>query len=477
LYNQGIRFNFAKGFTYDTYACTVLDTTPPTTPTFYITGISNTNVITKTVRLSSLVATKPNTQLTIKVSKGGVNVGTYYVMTDGVGNWTFAAPSSLFVPGLYDVATSLSDLAGNVSQTAHLSVTIARACTGPNCGDVPPACPIGTSGPTCTPDKPKPACPAGTSGPNCTPNNDGPIGGDPVGGGPNGDGGTGGNGPDGAGGGAPTGAGGAGGTDGAGSSGGAGNGGSGAGTAGDSSGGSTAGSGSGGVGGSNETGVEITIPTNLATVKPVAETRSPVVVAVEKTVDRAVEFVSDPQVQTVNQVAVAPTLVTAAVANALTGVGAASMLNFLHFVFAQPILALRRRNAKSWGVVYNAYSKLPVDLASVRLIETASGRVLQSQVTDLQGRYFMATPDATKSYRLEVSKAGYKGIAQLRQTDDAPFLNLYHGTEFTAAAEHPEIAYSIPLEPDAGNLSALQIIRQKNQTNLASCGQQLRFSV
>ncbi len=180
-------------------------------------------------------------------------------------------------------------------------------------------------------------------------------------------------------------------------------------------------------------------------------------------IDKTVEFVSEPTVQTTNQVVVAPSLVTAAVANALSGVGAASMLNFMHFVFAQPILALRRRNAKAWGVVYNAYSKLPVDLAAVRLLEADTGRVIQSQVTDLQGRYFMAVPEVSKKYRLEVNKAGYKGIVDLGLADDAPFLNVYKGATFTAPAGNPEISFSIPLEPDSGNPSALQIIRQKTK--------------
>ncbi len=507
--------NSASQFIYTTYACTTLDTTPPVTPTFYITGVSATGVVTGNPRVSSLVTTEPNTRLTLVFKKGGVTLGTFYTQTDGVGNWTQLLAGSSFTPGVYELEASLSDSAGNTSDVAQLSVTVTRGCTGSNCNPDPkcptgtsgvypdckpdvdePKCPAGTSGvyPNCKPDKPDPKCPAGTSGvyPNCKPDVEGPkcpegttgtypqckpVGDDdkpctgpncPAGGGDNGGDGNGGdNGGD-------NGNGGNDGNGGADDSNGNGGSGSGSGSGSDSSdtsgvnnpNNSGAGTNNGGVGGAIGDGEEVTIPTTLTPTKPVVDTRSPAAQAVTAAVDKAVEFVSDPQVQTVNKVGVAPTLVVTAVANALAGAGAASMLNFLHFVFAQPILALRRRNAKAWGVVYNAYSKLPVDLAAVRLVDADTGRVVQSQVTDLQGRYFMATPDPAKKYRLEVSKAGYKGIADLGQTDDAPFLNLYKGAVFAAAAERPEISYSIPLEPDAGNPSALQIIRQKTKKAL-----------
>ena len=46
----------------------------------------------------------------------------------------------------------------------------------------------------------------------------------------------------------------------------------------------------------------------------------------------------------------------------------------------------RRKRAK-WGVVYNALTKLPVDLAVVRLVDVKTGRVIRSRVTDSEGRY------------------------------------------------------------------------------------------
>ena len=84
----------------------------------------------------------------------------------------------------------------------------------------------------------------------------------------------------------------------------------------------------------------------------------------------------------------------------------------------------------------------------------------------MHGRYFLTIPDPSKSYRLEVSKVGYKGIVPLKQTDDAPYLNIYRGSTFEAAPDHPAIAYSVPLEPDLGNPSSQDIIWRKTKQTL-----------
>ena len=68
-----------------------------------------------------------------------------------------------------------------------------------------------------------------------------------------------------------------------------------------------------------------------------------------------------------------------------------------------PNTAIGRRRRKKWGVIYNALTKLPVDLAIVRLMDQ-SGKVIRSVVTDKEGRYFIVGEGV---YRVAVMKNGF----------------------------------------------------------------------
>ncbi len=105
---------------------------------------------------------------------------------------------------------------------------------------------------------------------------------------------------------------------------------------------------------------------------------------------------------------------------------------------------------QSWGLVYNSLNKLPVDLATVRLIQTASGKIIQTKVTDNKGRFvFMANPG---EYILQVQKNNFIFPSQLfsKSTQDGQKANLYHGEIITISEEGGIIARNIPVDP-AGN--------------------------
>lgn len=179
-----------------------------------------------------------------------------------------------------------------------------------------------------------------------------------------------------------------------------------------------------------------------------------------KTSNAAKTIANDPSVEQVNTVVIVPTIATAAAANVAVGFQAPQLLLYLRYLFAQPLLLLRRRKQKRWGVVYNAFTKQPVDLATVRLVNAKTGKILRSQVTDAQGRYFF-TQDAGE-YRIDVYKSGLGGFSKylMKLSEDTSYANLYHGETFPIAERQTEIAYNIPLDPEQSKFSSHRVVRE-----------------
>ncbi|HID41528.1 MAG TPA: hypothetical protein EYP33_05165, partial [Pyrodictium sp.] len=118
------------------------------------------------------------------------------------------------------------------------------------------------------------------------------------------------------------------------------------------------------------------------------------------------KFFDHPEVEKATQNYIAPGLGGVAVIN--TAVGLAFALNFLpylQYLFTQPLYLLLRRKRKGYGVVYDSIRKTPVDLAVLRLYEKESGRLVQTRVTDKEGRYLFIVPKGR--YEIKVTKAGY----------------------------------------------------------------------
>ncbi len=161
--------------------------------------------------------------------------------------------------------------------------------------------------------------------------------------------------------------------------------------------------------------------------------------------------INDPQVEKIVGNQIAP---LAAATTALAVVPALSLLNllsYLRYLFLQPLLLLRRRQRKEWGVVYNTLNKLPVDLAVVRLIEVSGGKVVQSRVTDREGRFafFVSVPGL---YRVEVNKDRFIFPSKILQgiSEDTSFLDLYHGEPIHVDVKDTVVAVNIPLDPMGG---------------------------
>ncbi len=173
------------------------------------------------------------------------------------------------------------------------------------------------------------------------------------------------------------------------------------------------------------------------------------------------EVVDNPIVEQQVQTVAAPTVVAVAVANvAAAGAATATAVPYalyLYSLVAHPFLLIARRRRKKWGTVYNALSKLPLDLAIVRLMDAKTGRILRTMVTDKEGRYFFIVQPG--KYKLAAVKPGYvfPTVYLKGQKDDAKFVDLYHGEEIDAQ-EETSITANIPLDPVAATKTPRRVI-------------------
>jgi hypothetical protein len=115
----------------------------------------------------------------------------------------------------------------------------------------------------------------------------------------------------------------------------------------------------------------------------------------------------------------------------------------LQFLFTQPFALFLKR--KSWGTVYNSLTKMPVDLALVRLYDVNTKKLVASRVTDKDGRYVFLVNEG--EYYLEASKNEYKFPSKLlnKIEDDGSYFDLYYG-ETIKIDEKSAIVANIPLD-------------------------------
>lgn len=167
----------------------------------------------------------------------------------------------------------------------------------------------------------------------------------------------------------------------------------------------------------------------------------------QKIVGEVAKIIQDPEAQKTAEQVAAPVITGAAAAVATASMGWASFLNYLRFLFTQPALLFKRRKRKNWGVVYNSLTKLPLGLMTVRLIDAETGRVIQSRVTDGEGRY--AFFPAVGSYKLEIFSDQFdfpsRFFSVLREDDQ--FVDLYHGEIIEVKEKGATITANIPLDP------------------------------
>lgn len=102
---------------------------------------------------------------------------------------------------------------------------------------------------------------------------------------------------------------------------------------------------------------------------------------------------------------------------------------------------------KAWGVVYNAETKKPVDLAVVRLYDAITKKQIESRVTDKNGRYGFLVKKG--EYEIEVTKNGFRFPAEgVFGKYDGRYTNLYFGERIRIDSDDQQINYNIPISPN-----------------------------
>ncbi len=167
----------------------------------------------------------------------------------------------------------------------------------------------------------------------------------------------------------------------------------------------------------------------------------------------------NPVVERAAATVVAPVATGAAFLNIVSSVPLVNLPQYLLYFFAQPVLYIFRPRRRSYGVVYNAYSRLPVDLAIVRLRKANSAAIVRSMVTDAFGRFQFVVPKGV--YRIEVTKSGYRFPTEVLRDarEDTGYLDLYHGESIRVDEDAAAVTPNIPVDPLAPAQTDRQIRR------------------
>lgn len=196
-------------------------------------------------------------------------------------------------------------------------------------------------------------------------------------------------------------------------------------------------------------------------IKNIAENFSKQTTYASKVINQEVrQFVQNSDVQKTTEKIVAPAVAGAAVVNVSTAVGVGQLVPYLRFLFTQPLLIFSRRRRKGWGIVYNSLTKVPLALATVRLVDASSGRIAQSRVTDSEGRYAFFVKQG--NYKIQVNQRTFvfpsKFLFGLKE--DNQFIDLYHGELITVSAGGALVTANVPLDPVGAEKPASKILRQ-----------------
>lgn len=208
--------------------------------------------------------------------------------------------------------------------------------------------------------------------------------------------------------------------------------------------------------------------------------RKPEVLPVEKKIPEIVaeKVYKNKILQNINKWAAAPFLALVALVNLLSVVSLFDtlipFLRYLWQIFTEPLLYFGKRARKGWGVVYNSLTKQPIDLAIVRLFDQETEKLVETRVTDFEGRYLFIV-DIGKKYYLVVTKPGFifpsKILAKAKV--DGDYNRIYHGEVISTGRgidvkrkEQGYIAFNIPLDPEEGVFYHPEIPRRPIKTEI-----------
>lgn len=120
--------------------------------------------------------------------------------------------------------------------------------------------------------------------------------------------------------------------------------------------------------------------------------------------------------------------------------------------FSQWIISLfTGKKKRPWGVVFDSFTKEPLDPVYVVLKDALTGQMVQTSITDLDGRYGFLV--AKGVYRIEASKMSYQfpSLRLAGKTKDELYDNLYFGGDITVEEDDQVMTHNIPMDPLEAN--------------------------
>ncbi|MFH1632003.1 MAG: carboxypeptidase-like regulatory domain-containing protein [bacterium] len=164
-----------------------------------------------------------------------------------------------------------------------------------------------------------------------------------------------------------------------------------------------------------------------------------------KTVDDIVKAVREqPEVQVAADVAF-PVAIASAVGGTAILASSFNLLPFLQYLFTAPVLFFARRRRKQFGIVYNAFTKVPIDLAVVRLY-ASTGRLVRTMVTDKEGRYFFKADPGEYSIRVAKKGFAFPSTELKGRKTDGKLLDIYTGGVIEVIEKDVTITANIPID-------------------------------
>ncbi len=157
-------------------------------------------------------------------------------------------------------------------------------------------------------------------------------------------------------------------------------------------------------------------------------------------------FFDNPRIEQTAKQVITPAVLLISAMNVASSATAFNFFAFLQYLFTSPILLFGKKR-RAWGVVFNSLSKMPVELAVVRLFDATTNRLIQTRVTDMQGRYQFLVDNGT--YYLKVVKPGFVFPTVYFQTKkiDKEYSDLYQGGAIHVEKKDEDVIRNIPMDP------------------------------
>ncbi|MCL5666625.1 MAG: hypothetical protein M1383_02545 [Patescibacteria group bacterium] len=110
------------------------------------------------------------------------------------------------------------------------------------------------------------------------------------------------------------------------------------------------------------------------------------------------------------------------------------------------VLSGLRKGQAYWGTVYDSVTKQPLDPVVVRLVNAHTGKVAETCITGITGRYgFLVWPG---KFKILPRKSNYAFPSQkVSGNKDGVYENLYHGEFFEISEDSDVVPFNIPMDP------------------------------